>query len=58
MTDSSKRNVSLISITILGVIAARFAARSDKFMVLLIVIVVALGIFALVRALYRSFKNP
>ena len=57
MTDSGKRNVSLISITILGVIAAHFAAHSDKFMLLLVVILVVLCTFALIRALYRSFKK-
>jgi nitrate reductase gamma subunit len=58
MTASSKRNVSLIAITVLGVIAERFAARSDKFMLILIVILVALGIFAVALALYRRSKKP
>jgi len=58
MAPSSKRNVYLIAITAVGVVAAHFAARSDKFMLFLIIIVIALGIFAAGRALYRAFKVP
>jgi biotin transporter BioY len=56
MASQKARNVKLIGITVIGVIAERIAAKSDKFMLFLVICLGALIIFVIARALYRSFS--